>query len=75
MIKCDASNVVVGAVLGQIVDKKFHPVSSQHLTTAESRYSTTESELLAIVWASKRFNLLNIYGRKLLLLRIMNLWL
>jgi hypothetical protein len=66
--------VVVGAVLGQIVDKKFHPVSSQHLTTAESRYSTTESELLAIVWASKRFNPY-IYGRKLLLLRIMKLWL
>jgi hypothetical protein len=65
MIQCDASNVAVGAVLGQIVDKKFRSVmyGSRHLTSAESRYSTTERELLAIVWATKRFNPY-IYGRK-----------
>ena len=65
MIQCDASNVAVGAVLGQIVEKQFRPVmyGSRHLTSAESRYSTTERELLAIVWATKRFNPY-IYGRK-----------
>ena len=65
MIQCSASNVAVVAVLGQIVDKNFRPVmcGSRHLTSAESRYSTTERELLAFVWATKRFNPY-IYGRK-----------
>ena len=63
-IPCDASNVALGAVIGQLVNQKFHPVmyGSRHLTAAESRYSTTERELLAIVWAAKRFNAY-IYGR------------
>jgi hypothetical protein len=54
MIQCDALNVAFDAVLGQIVDKKFRPVmyGIRHLTSAESRYSTTERELLAIVWAT-----------------------
>jgi hypothetical protein len=64
IICSDASNVAVGAVLGQLVDNKYKPVmyASRHLTGAESRYSTTERELLAIVWSAKRFNAY-IYGR------------
>ena len=59
----DASNVAVGAVLGQMFTKKYKPVmyANQHLTGAESLYSTTERELLAIVWSAKRFNAY-IYG-------------
>jgi hypothetical protein len=36
--------------------------ASRHPCGAESRYSTTERELLAIVWSAKRFNAY-IYGR------------
>ena len=63
-IQCDASNIAVGAVIGQRFERKFRPVmyGSRHLTSAESRYSATERELLAIVWAAKRFNPY-IYGR------------
>ncbi len=58
VIQCDASSVALGAVIGQMVDNRFRPVmyGSRHLTSAETRYSTTERELLAIVWAAKRFN-------------------
>jgi hypothetical protein len=43
----DASNVAIGAVVGQLKGGKFHPImySSKHLSDAESRYSTTEREL------------------------------
>jgi hypothetical protein len=64
IIQSDASNVAVGAVIGQMKNGKFHPCmySSRHLSDAETRYSATERELLAIVWAAKRFNAY-IYGR------------
>jgi hypothetical protein len=63
-IQTDASSVALGAVTGQTKNGKFHPCmySSRHLTDAETRYSATERELLAIVWAAKRFNAY-IYGR------------
>jgi hypothetical protein len=63
-IQCDASNIAVGAVIGQTFDNKFRPVmyGSRHFTASESRFSATERELLAIVWAAKRFNPY-IYGR------------
>ena len=63
-IQCDTSNIAIGAVIGQIINNQFRPVmyGSRYLTSAESRYSATERELLAIVWAAKRFNPY-IYGR------------
>jgi hypothetical protein len=63
-VQCDASNVALGAVIGQIVDDWFRPVmyGNRHLSEPESRYRATEREMLAIVWASKRFNCY-IYGR------------
>jgi hypothetical protein len=63
-IQTDASSVALGAVTGQTKNGKFHPCmySSRHLTDAETRYSATERELLAIVWAAKRINAY-IYGR------------
>ncbi|CAF1067859.1 unnamed protein product, partial [Brachionus calyciflorus] len=68
VIQTDASQVAVGAVIGQFDNnKKFRPISysSRHLTGAETRYSATERELLAIVEAKKK-NYALIYGRKVL---------
>ncbi|CAM8896823.1 unnamed protein product [Rhodiola kirilowii] len=47
---CDASDYDIGAVLGQRVDKKLHVIyyTSKVLDQAQSNYSTTEKEMLAI---------------------------
>ncbi|CAM8959597.1 unnamed protein product [Rhodiola kirilowii] len=54
---CDASDYAVGAVLGQKVDKK--PVviyyASRTLDVAQKNYSTTEKELLVVVFALEKF--------------------
>ncbi|CAM8970974.1 unnamed protein product [Rhodiola kirilowii] len=56
-IMCDTSDYVVGAVLGQRMDKK--PVAiyyaSRTLDAAQGNYSTTEKELLAVVLALEKF--------------------
>ena len=56
-IMCDASDYAVGAVLGQRRDKHFHPIyyASKTLNDAQENYSTTEKELLAVVFASDKF--------------------
>lgn len=64
IIHTDASGIAVGAVIGQIIQQRFRPImfASRHLSTTETRYSGIERELLAIVWAAKKFNSY-IYGR------------
>ncbi|CAM8943703.1 unnamed protein product [Rhodiola kirilowii] len=56
-IMCDASDYAVGVVLGQRVYKK--PVviyyASRTLDAAQRNYSTTEKELLAVVFALEKF--------------------
>ncbi|GJU15828.1 reverse transcriptase domain-containing protein [Tanacetum coccineum] len=49
-IMCDASDYIVGAVLGQIKDKHFQPIhyTSKTMNEAQENYTTTEKELLAI---------------------------
>nr|GEX75972.1 retrovirus-related Pol polyprotein from transposon 17.6 [Tanacetum cinerariifolium] len=56
-LMCDASDFAVGAVLGQRVEKHFRPIHyvSKTMTQAESNYTTTEKEMLAVVYAFKNF--------------------
>lgn len=61
----DASNVAIGAVLSQGIIGKDKPVAfaSRTLNEHEKNYSTTEKELLAIIWATKHFRPY-LYGRR-----------
>ena len=54
---CDASNYAVGAVLGQRINKQPHVIhyASKTLNATQCNYSTTEKELLAIVFALDKF--------------------
>nr|GFA04447.1 reverse transcriptase domain-containing protein [Tanacetum cinerariifolium] len=47
----------VGAVLGQRVEKHFRPIhyASKTMNQAEANYTTTEKELLAVVYAFEKF--------------------
>ncbi|KAK1429674.1 hypothetical protein QVD17_11888 [Tagetes erecta] len=57
-LMCDASDYAVGAVLGQRKDKHFHPIyyASKTLNDAQENYTTTtEKELLAVVFAFDKF--------------------
>ena len=58
VVRTDASNSGVGAVLLQEKDDLLHPVlyASRKLLDRESRYSTVERECLAIVWALTKFS-------------------
>nr|GEV34806.1 reverse transcriptase domain-containing protein [Tanacetum cinerariifolium] len=56
-LMCDASDFAIGAVLGQRHEKHFRPIhyASKTLTDAESNYTTTEKEMLAVVYAFEKF--------------------
>ncbi|KAM1553779.1 hypothetical protein ACFX1Z_006609 [Malus domestica] len=56
-LMCDASNYVVEAVLGQCKDKILYVIyyASRTLNDAQLNYATTEKELLAVVFALKKF--------------------
>ncbi|XP_010535284.1 PREDICTED: uncharacterized protein LOC104810635 [Tarenaya hassleriana] len=56
-LMCDASDFAVGVVLGQRRDRKLHAIyyASRTLDDAQMNYSTTEKELLAIVFAFEKF--------------------
>nr|GEW86518.1 reverse transcriptase domain-containing protein [Tanacetum cinerariifolium] len=53
----DASDYAIGAVLGQCQDKHFRPIhyASKTMTEAESNYTITEKEMLAVVYAFEKF--------------------
>nr|GEX53339.1 reverse transcriptase domain-containing protein [Tanacetum cinerariifolium] len=56
-LMCDASDFAIAAVLGQRHEKHFRPIhyASETLTDAESNYTTTEKEMLAVVYAFEKF--------------------
>jgi len=56
-IKCDTSDFVIGAVLGQRIDNKQHMIyySSRTLNDTQLHYTTTEKEFLIFVFALEKF--------------------
>ena len=54
---CDASDLAVGAILGQRVEGKPYVVyyASKTLNVAHRNYTTTEKELLEVVYALDKF--------------------
>ena len=64
---CDASDFAVGVVLGQRIDKKPIAIcyTSNTLADAQLNYTTTEKELLAVVFALEKFRPY-VSGRKII---------
>ncbi|GJX53876.1 reverse transcriptase domain-containing protein [Tanacetum coccineum] len=56
-LMCDASDYAIGAVLGQWKEKHFWPIhyASKTMTEAQAHYTTTEKEILAVVYAFEKF--------------------
>nr|GEZ13015.1 reverse transcriptase domain-containing protein [Tanacetum cinerariifolium] len=56
-LMCDASDFAFKAVLGQRIKKHFKPIhyASKTMTEAESNYTTTEKEMVAVVYAFEKF--------------------
>ncbi|KAL4284010.1 hypothetical protein GQ457_16G015110 [Hibiscus cannabinus] len=67
-LMCDASDYAVGVVLGQRKGKIFHPIyyASKTLNDAQVNYTTTEKEMLAVIFAFDKFRsyLIGTKGRK-----------
>nr|GEV52876.1 retrovirus-related Pol polyprotein [Tanacetum cinerariifolium] len=56
-LMCDASDYAIGAVLRQRKSKHFQPIhyASKTMTEVQIHYTTTEKELLAVVYALEKF--------------------
>ena len=67
-IMCDASDYAVGAVLGQRIEKKPTAIlyASKTLAEAQMNYTTTEKELLAVVYTLEKFSPY-IFGSKIVI--------
>ncbi|KII72736.1 Transposon Tf2-9 polyprotein [Thelohanellus kitauei] len=68
-LQCDASDKAVGAVLLQKFEDHWHPISyaSQKLNSAQRKYSATDKECLALIWACRKFRHY-LYGKKFILM-------
>lgn len=68
VLRTDASDVGIGAVLMQDQEGKLFPVSyaSRKLSPRERKYSTIKRECLAIVWAIQKYRVY-LYGREFVL--------
>ncbi|GJT94046.1 reverse transcriptase domain-containing protein [Tanacetum coccineum] len=56
-LMCDASDYAVGVVLGQRIEKKIRLIyyASKTINNAQEHYTTTEKELLAVLYAFGKF--------------------
>nr|GEV53940.1 DNA-directed DNA polymerase [Tanacetum cinerariifolium] len=56
-LMCDARDYAIGAVLGQRKSKHFQPIhyESKTMTEAQIHYTTTEKEMLAVVYVFEKF--------------------
>ncbi|GJS73133.1 reverse transcriptase domain-containing protein [Tanacetum coccineum] len=56
-LMCDASDFAIGAILEQRIDGKLKPIyyASKMLNNAQEHYTTTEKELLAVVFSFDKF--------------------
>nr|GEY04924.1 reverse transcriptase domain-containing protein [Tanacetum cinerariifolium] len=56
-LMCDASDFAIGSVLGQHQENYFRPIhyAIKTITEAELNYTTTEKEMLAVVYAFEKF--------------------
>ncbi|GJS70627.1 reverse transcriptase domain-containing protein [Tanacetum coccineum] len=56
-LMCNASDFTIGAVLGQRKMKHFQPIhyASKKMTKAQIHYTTTEKEMLVVVYAFEKF--------------------
>nr|GEX32694.1 DNA-directed DNA polymerase [Tanacetum cinerariifolium] len=56
-LMCDASDFTIGAILGQRKTKHFQPIhyASKTMTEAQIHYTTTEKEMLTVVYAFEKF--------------------
>nr|GEV88343.1 reverse transcriptase domain-containing protein [Tanacetum cinerariifolium] len=56
-LMCDASDYAIGAALGQHKSKHLQPIhyASKTMTEAQIHYTTTEKEMLAVVYAFEKF--------------------
>nr|GEY81089.1 reverse transcriptase domain-containing protein [Tanacetum cinerariifolium] len=64
----DASDYAVGAVLGQRIEKHFRKIhyASKTMNQAETNYTTTEKEMLAVVYAFEKFRSYLIMNKSIL---------
>nr|GEV25012.1 DNA-directed DNA polymerase [Tanacetum cinerariifolium] len=56
-LMCDASDYSIGVVLGQRKTKHFQPIhyASKKMTEAQIHYTTTEKEMLTVVYTFEKF--------------------
>nr|GEY92440.1 hypothetical protein [Tanacetum cinerariifolium] len=66
-LMCDASDFDIGAVLGQRHEKHFKPIhyASKTMNDAKTNYTTTEKEMLAVVYAFEKFRLYLIMNKSI----------
>jgi hypothetical protein len=65
ILTTDASKIAIAVILSQVREGVERPLAyaSRQLTKAESVYSASETEMLALMWAAKHFRCY-LYGRK-----------